>query len=199
MQAEQSRNFGLASGVQGLNTTQQGLIGNLANQAGTTATYGVTNPIMQTLGLGSYNSMADPNSQIAGLNALISPSTTTGQDVTGFNANASSAQNIANQNQQSAFVNGLVGLGSAAFGALSDKRLKKKIKKVGESPSGIPEVEWEYKTDDKKKRYHGVLADDVIKFNPYAVIEDPVSGLKAVDYGKIDVPFYEVNPYKEAA
>lgn len=198
----------LASGVQGLNTQQQqtqgnlyGVAGGLSNQLSGAATSGITNPLLQILGLGSLNATSNPSASVNDQAQMTNPFLQLGADVAGANFNAAQAQSIADQNQSSALSSGLISAGGSILGGLfSDKRLKKNIKKVGKSPSGITEIEWEYITDPKKRRYHGAEAQDVEKFNPYAVIEDETSGLKAVDYTKIDVPFYEMdNPYRKAA
>jgi len=79
---------------------------------------------------------------------------------------------------------GLLGAGGQIGAAvLSDKKLKKNIKKVGESKDGIPIHEFEYK---KKPgvRIRGVLSQEVKKKIPDAVYE-------MIDYKKLpkDIPF----------
>lgn len=70
----------------------------------------------------------------------------------------------------------------------SDQRLKKNIKLVNTSPSGIPIYHFEYKNSDTL--YEGVMAQDIIKTHPEAVfIED---GYYKVDYSLLDVDFKEV-------
>lgn len=75
-------------------------------------------------------------------------------------------------------------LGVLAF-ALSDRRAKQDIKKVGVSPSGINIYTFKYKNNDEV--YRGVMADEV----PWATSIAP-NGYKLVDYNKIDVNFERV-------
>lgn len=74
-----------------------------------------------------------------------------------------------------------IAAGAGAAGALgfSDRRLKENIHKTGEkTKDGIPIVTYNYKDDPLKIKYTGVIAQDVEKIKPRAVI-------KAVDYSKI--------------
>jgi len=65
--------------------------------------------------------------------------------------------------------------------AISDRRLKENIEKVGASPSGVNIYEFNYKGGDT--RYRGAMADE----NPQASME--MNGIKYLDYSKIDVDF----------
>ena len=69
----------------------------------------------------------------------------------------------------------------------SDKRLKKNIKKIGKSPSGINIYQFNYK--DTEGTYNGVISQDV----PKEAVERDFSGYDMVDYNKIDVDFVRVN------
>lgn len=69
--------------------------------------------------------------------------------------------------------------------ALSDRRAKQDIKKVGVSPSGINIYTFKYKNNDEV--YRGVMADEV----PWATSIAP-NGYKLVDYNRIDVNFERV-------
>ncbi len=73
----------------------------------------------------------------------------------------------------------------ASFAALSDIRSKENIEQIGVSPSGYKIYEWNYK-HNKKTRFRGVIAQDVVKINPMAVdvLDD---GNLAVFYDMIDV------------
>lgn len=83
---------------------------------------------------------------------------------------------------------GLATAGNGAAGsagwltALSDRRLKKNIKKLGKLSSGLPYYEFEYLWDSIK--HIGVMADEVRKILPKAVIKHE-SGFDMVDYGMI--------------
>lgn len=75
------------------------------------------------------------------------------------------------------------GVGAAATigGAfLSDERLKQNIKRVG-NKNGHPWYEFEYR-QEPGKRYRGVMAQDVAKTNPEAVLIND-DGFMMVDYG----------------
>tara|TARA_Y100000593_G_scaffold63253_1_gene116944 strand:- start:10364 stop:11509 length:1146 start_codon:yes stop_codon:yes gene_type:complete len=71
----------------------------------------------------------------------------------------------------------------------SDRKLKKNIKVIGKSPSGINIYNFEYK-DSKfgKGVYQGVMSDDIPK---NAVIKHN-NGYDMVDYSKLDVDFIKI-------
>ena len=72
----------------------------------------------------------------------------------------------------------------------SDERLKKNIKYVGKSNSGIPIVHFEYKDEmNIPGRYRGVLSKDV----PQARSIHPAYGFDVVDYNMTDVEFKKIN------
>jgi len=79
----------------------------------------------------------------------------------------------------------LAGAGLAAY-QLSDIRLKKDIKLVGQSTSGINIYNFKYKGDDKV--YQGVMAHQVPEAS-YVLN----NGYLVVDYSKIDVEFKQLN------
>lgn len=81
--------------------------------------------------------------------------------------------------QRNSLLGGLFGLGSNMI-MFSDKRLKTDVKKVGEV-KGQKVYEYRYKAGGPMQL--GVMAQDVEKTKPEAVIDTP-SGFKAVDYGK---------------
>ena len=81
------------------------------------------------------------------------------------------------------------GRGGGRGGMFSDRRLKTDITLLGHSPSGIAIYQFRYKSGGPF--YRGVIAQEVIKSNPEAVIKDE-SGYYAVQYDKIDVDFLEV-------
>jgi hypothetical protein len=74
----------------------------------------------------------------------------------------------------------LGGLGLLAYSVLSDRRAKTDIKKVGMLDDGLPVYRYRYKGDPVP--HIGVMAQDVEKVKPEAVVETP-SGYKAVNYG----------------
>ena len=74
----------------------------------------------------------------------------------------------------------------------SDSRLKKNIKLIGKSPSGINIYEFEYKNKARYGggTYRGVLAEEI---SSHAVTLNE-SGYKYVNYNKIDVSFTKIKP-----
>jgi len=73
--------------------------------------------------------------------------------------------------------------------AFSDRRLKKNVKVIGETPMGLKIYKYTMKHNDA--RMIGGMADDIEKKVPGAVHTDP-SGTKMVDYSRIDVPIRRV-------
>lgn len=61
----------------------------------------------------------------------------------------------------------------------SDKRIKDDIEQVGETNEGLPI--YEFRIGDDGEMQAGVMAQDVEKVNPEAVVDTP-QGIKAVDY-----------------
>ena len=73
----------------------------------------------------------------------------------------------------------------------SDKTLKENIEQVGESESGIPIYHFDYKNKIYGQfRYEGVMAQDLLKSNPDAIINH--GDILKVDYSKIDVNFKRI-------
>jgi len=116
------------------------------------------------------NFMATPQQQIATTDVAGIINTNYQQQLA-----AAQAQNAGT----SSILGGLFGLGAAGIYKWSDKRLKEDIEKVGETTEGIGVYEYNYKGDDE--RQIGVMAQEVEKKHPEAVITTP-SGYKAVDY-----------------
>jgi len=67
----------------------------------------------------------------------------------------------------------------------SDIRLKTNIISIGKSSSGLNMYEWNYIWDEDR-RYRGVMAQEIIKINPNAVITDSM-GYYKVNYNLLDV------------
>lgn len=81
-------------------------------------------------------------------------------------------------------------LGAAAI-PLSDRRVKKNIVQVGiNNQTGLPVYEFEY-TFLPGRRFKGVMADDVERRYPDAVVDTP-SGIKAVNYSMLGMEMVEV-------
>jgi Chaperone of endosialidase len=84
----------------------------------------------------------------------------------------------AGQAQDQALMKGLFGLGSAF---ISDRRLKKNIKRIGTHLLGIGMYSFDYLYGESST---GVMADEVEKVRPSAIIKHP-SGYSMVDYGAL--------------
>lgn len=74
--------------------------------------------------------------------------------------------------------------GAKIYGMMSDKRLKTKIKFVRQSDNGIRWYTWEWKDKDIKQPSYGVIAQEVQKIKPEAVITGP-DGFLMVNYGEL--------------
>lgn len=74
------------------------------------------------------------------------------------------------------------GLGLMAYGAFSDRRLKRDIERIGTHPSGVPLYSFRYLNDDTPRI--GVMADEVEKVMPEAVGER--DGFKTVNYAMLE-------------
>jgi len=79
---------------------------------------------------------------------------------------------------------GLQGLGSA----VSDRKLKKNINKIGESPSGLNIYSFEYKNSKYGKGlFQGVMSDEI----PQKAVSTK-DGYDMVDYSMLDVEFKQI-------
>ena len=100
------------------------------------------------------------------------------------------------QANRSAVVGGITGamggVGKMATGfGWSDVRLKTDVRRVGTSPSGIPEYTFRYVNDPAGRLFRGTLAQEVKRLHPRAVAKTS-SGMLAVNYDEIDVDFAPV-------
>jgi hypothetical protein len=86
-------------------------------------------------------------------------------------------------NPMNGIMGGLFGLGQAGIMA-SDERLKEGIEPVGAEVAGNPVYEYSYK-DDPDTRHIGVMAQDVLKTRPDAVV--PMGKYLGVNYRKLGV------------
>jgi hypothetical protein len=85
------------------------------------------------------------------------------------------------------------GVGTAVGGWLSagsDRRLKQDIARVGTYANGLPQYEFAYRADPTV-RYRGVMADEVEKFMPEAVVTGP-DGYQRVNYALLGVEMEKV-------
>lgn len=107
-----------------------------------------------------------------------------GTDIAGItqgNFNNQMANYNTAMNQQSGLLGGLFGLGSAAILA-SDRRLKHDVRRIGTTDNGLPVYTFRYNSDGSK--HVGVMAQDVEKVMPWAVVEMD-NGYKAVNYDMV--------------
>lgn len=123
----------------------------------------------------------------------VTPANYEGDVATSDQANMAAYQ--AQLQQSNAMMSGLFGMGSAALGglaksgaltsllgsaALSDCRLKTDIKRVGVLDNGLPVYTFRFINDPNKQVHMGLMAQDVEKVRPEAVVE--LNGFKAVYY-----------------
>lgn len=98
---------------------------------------------------------------------------------------AGTLASLASAGAQAAGYSGLISGGSSLLAALpamfSDRRLKEDIYKIGESDSGFPLYTFRYKGEPKMAMHIGLMAQDVEKKRPQAVLHTP-GGVKMVDY-----------------
>lgn len=116
-------------------------------------------------------------SQVSNPSQMSSPTSQVGVggvDYTGL-VNQQYQADVANQQSM---MGGLFGLGSAAIGLMSDRRLKTDIKRVGETEGGTPIYTYRYKSGGPVQM--GVMAQDV----PEAAFMTD-SGYLAVDYSEV--------------
>lgn len=117
-----------------------------------------------------------------------------GQNVANTNislANAVAAADQADSSRRQSMFNTLLGTGAQVGSAMllaSDKELKENIEHVGNS-NGFPLYQFNYKGDSK--RYEGVMAQDVLKTKPEAVVVGR-DGFYRVDYGMLGLQMREV-------
>jgi hypothetical protein len=133
-------------------------------------------------------------SQVAQPNYTSTPQTqVAGTDYAGMVANNYNAQNQQYQaklQQQNAMMGGLFGLAGTLGGAgvkaaapfimSSDRRLKSDVQRIGTTKHGLPL--YEYTIFGERQR--GVMADEVEKVMPDAVLTDP-AGFKMVNYSML--------------
>lgn len=172
--ADINRRLGLTTGIQGIRGTD------LAQQLG----------LMQ----GISGAITGPlQTSESTFNALMNPLMGFAGNVFDANQNAAAAQNIAGANKSAGTTSGILNAaGSILGGAISDERLKANVRPTGATtPEGIPIKTFTYR-GEPKRRYVGVIAQDVEKKLPGAVITLPVTGHKLVDRSKIAAPFHEI-------
>lgn len=98
--------------------------------------------------------------------------------------------NAYNNSQQDDPFASIVGAGLGAL-IRSDRRLKTNIVQVGvHEDTGLTLYEFSY-TDAPQRRFVGVMADEVLRYDPGAIVYD-AEGYAAVDYARLGIDFKEV-------
>ena len=179
---DQRQNDRLTSAI--IQGTQTGL--QARGQGFSEQAYQRNEPINTLNAVRSGSQVTNPNSFF--VNAP-QQATTAGADMlgaAGMTGNAAIADANAQNANRNAMMQGLFSLGGAAM--MSDIRTKENIKYLGDLTNGLPFYEFEYKPEFKaiggKGKFVGVMAQDVEKVQPEAVIELP-SGYKMVNYGAL--------------
>lgn len=113
-----------------------------------------------------------------------------GQAARGIAARFSSTQGRPGGGRNnSATKGGRTAPGGQGAGAMrSDIQLKENIAFIDKSPEGHSIYEWNYKGEPKSNRYQGVMAQELLKTAPHAVVEMD-NGYLGVKYDEIDVDF----------
>ena len=104
-------------------------------------------------------------------------------------ANARAERAASKRAMMGSITGGLMGVSSAFSGAGSDRRLKKNIKLISYSPSGLKIYAFEYINKDFGEGvWQGVMSDEIPQL---AVIKHP-DGYDRVDYSQLDVEFKQI-------
>lgn len=185
MQQTQLANQGLVPGGEAYDNAMR-VFNNAKNDAYQQAQLGAISTMPQTyqLAMDQYNQPLNQlnairsGAQIQGPQAQGAPDYLSAAGMQGSAAqNAYSAQ-VASQN---AMTSGLFGLGAAGLMFMSDRRLKRDIRKVVDDERGWGIYRYRYLGDDRERI--GVMADEVERVRPDAVTT--VNGYKAVYYGRL--------------
>ena len=137
-------------------------------------------PLNQVNALMSASQIQNPTFQAyTGANVNAAPVFQASQQ-TGQDAQQAYAQQVGAYNARLGAYGAIAGAAGTAAAAASDIRLKSKIVRVGTHPLGIGI--YEYDIDGRRER--GVIAQEVERVLPSAVIEDS-NGYKMVDYGAL--------------
>lgn len=116
------------------------------------------------------------------------------QGTTGvLNAQANYANTMANQDSGLGGLGSILGGGASLITAFSDRRLKENIELVGRDPrTGLNIYEFSYIDDPDRRRFEGVMSDEVRAYLPSAVSVDPQSGFDRVNYQALGLTMKEV-------
>jgi hypothetical protein len=121
-------------------------------------------------------------------NAQVAPTDTSGDIWNAYNGAMNSAALRSNSNGN--FMSGLMNLGGQLGSAwisspqASDERVKSEVEQVGELTPELGLYEYEYTGDPLHERQRGVMAHEVERVDPHAVVTDE-DGVKRVDYSRV--------------
>ena len=199
----QLANRGIAAGTEAYNNEKRRLSQSQNDRETSAIINGMNTGLtanQQAFNQQSYNQMQPINvinalrtgSQVQSPNFVNTPNqaNTAGPDILGA-TQAQYSSDLANVNSQNAasgnFMNGLMGLGSAAI-YRSDERLKENIKKIGSLENGLNLYSYNYKDgyDLPEGKQVGVMAQEVEKVIPEAVITEN-DGFKSVNYALLGI------------
>ncbi len=115
------------------------------------------------------------------------------QDQTGRAMARKNAADAARASAKADLIGGIAGVADVAVkaftGGISDRRLKKDIKLIGLSPSGLKIYSFKYKDSSFGKGiFQGVMSDEI----PSNAVIKGNDGFDRVDYSKIDVEFKNI-------
>lgn len=116
-----------------------------------------------------------PYNKLAALNSILQGSANVG----GTSTSSGTSMQQSQEDPMAAVMSGLM---IAAMFAGSDRRIKRDVKRIGATPSGLPLYEFKYVWDDELRI--GVMADEARERFPEAVIEGP-DGYLLVNYAAI--------------
>ena len=117
---------------------------------------------------------------IASYNAQVAQAQIAGDTQLGI---VNAQQKTARQGSTNSLISGLVGAAALFF---SDGDLKVDIQTIGFDKKNRRIVQFRYRDDPERRLHVGVIAQEIMKSDPQAVIRDPASGYLRVNYGALN-------------
>lgn len=187
-----------AGDVEGLNQTMRDYLGRTTQIAGASLADPYAAILARTGGAGGGGASLTP---MGPGERVFNPFNPYFQDYFSSNQNAAATEAVANAQAEAAT---RAAIASIAGGFISDIRAKEKIVEIGtiwirRPVTGwhrVPHYEFEYRAGCVPKglraaRYTGVMADDVEEIRPDAIVIDPHSGFKMVNYDLLGIEMKE--------
>jgi len=146
---------------------------------------GLGNQLLTGMNQGNSTMMQGQGLQLQGLGSILNSQTSA--------YNASQAAQ-ANSGMDMGGLGSLIGAGVKMYSMFpaSDRRLKQDIVRVGmDDATGLSLYEFAYKDDPEQRRFRGVMADEVAKVMPDAVVYDG-DGFAKVNYALLGIEMREV-------